>query len=90
MGISPISILLQEFKVDRCTSLIPALGRQRLTDLCEFDVTIIYRVSSRRARATVFLKEKEEEEEEEEFKEMTRPAIHQALYLLSSKNSYKD
>ena len=28
-------------------SLIPALGRQRLVDLCEFEACLVYRVSSR-------------------------------------------
>jgi hypothetical protein len=33
-------------------SLIPALRRPRQVDLCEFKVSLIYRVSSRTARAT--------------------------------------
>ena len=32
--------------------LIPALGRQRQADLCEFKASIVYKVSSRTARAT--------------------------------------
>ena len=32
--------------------LILALGRQRLVDLCEFKASLVYRVSSRTARAT--------------------------------------
>jgi hypothetical protein len=32
--------------------LIPALGRQRQEDLCEFKASPVYRVSSRTARAT--------------------------------------
>ena len=32
--------------------LIPALGRQRQADLCEFEAILVYRVSSRTARAT--------------------------------------
>jgi hypothetical protein len=32
--------------------LIPALRRQRQVDLCEFEVSLIYRVSSRKAKAT--------------------------------------
>jgi hypothetical protein len=32
--------------------LIPVLGRQRQTDLCEFKASLIYRLSSRIARAT--------------------------------------
>ena len=32
--------------------LIPALRRQRQEDLCEFEAKLIYRVSSRTARAT--------------------------------------
>ena len=32
--------------------LIPALGRQRQVDLCEFEASLVYRVSSRTARAT--------------------------------------
>ena len=31
--------------------LIPALGRQRQVDLSEFEASLVYRVSSRRARA---------------------------------------
>ena len=33
------------------TSLIPALGRQRQADLCEFEVGLVYRVSSRTTKA---------------------------------------
>ena len=32
------------------TPLNPALGRQRQVDLCEFEVSLIYRASSRTAR----------------------------------------
>ena len=32
--------------------LIPALQRQRQADLCEFEVSLVYRVSSRTARDT--------------------------------------
>jgi hypothetical protein len=32
--------------------LIPALGRWRQEDLCEFEVSLVYRMSSRTARAT--------------------------------------
>jgi hypothetical protein len=32
--------------------LIPALGRQRQVDLCEFQAYLLYRVSSKIARAT--------------------------------------
>ena len=32
--------------------LIPALGRQRQADLCEFKASLVYSVSSRTARAT--------------------------------------
>lgn len=35
-----------------CTPLIPALGRQRPLDLCEFEVSLIYTASSRTARVT--------------------------------------
>ena len=31
--------------------LIPALGRQRQVDLCEFKASLVYRASSRTARA---------------------------------------
>ena len=34
-----------------CTPLIPALGRQRQADLCEFEASLVYRESSRTARA---------------------------------------
>ena len=33
-------------------TLIPALGRQRQVNLCEFEASLVYRVSSRIARAT--------------------------------------
>jgi hypothetical protein len=32
-------------------SLMPALGRQRLVDLCELEANLVYRVNSRTARA---------------------------------------
>ena len=32
------------------TSLIPALRRQRQTDLCEFEASLVHKVSSRTAR----------------------------------------
>ena len=32
-------------------SLIPAQGRQRQVDLCEFEASLVYRVSSRTTRA---------------------------------------
>jgi hypothetical protein len=32
--------------------LIPALGKQRQEDLCEFEASLVYRVSSTIARAT--------------------------------------
>ena len=32
--------------------LIPVLGRQRQEDICEFEVSLVYRVSSRTAKAT--------------------------------------
>jgi len=35
-----------------CTPLIPVLGRQRQADLCKFNVSLVYRLSSRTARAT--------------------------------------
>ena len=48
--------------------LIPALDRQRQADLCEFEASLVYRVSSRKApkatqRNPVSKKEEEEEEE---------------------------
>ena len=33
-------------------TLVPALGRPRQTDLCEFEASLVYRTSSRSARAT--------------------------------------
>ena len=36
----------------RSISLIPALRRQRQADLCEFEVSLVYGVSSRTAGAT--------------------------------------
>ena len=35
-----------------CTPLIPALSKQRKVDLCEFETSLVYRASSRTARAT--------------------------------------
>jgi hypothetical protein len=35
-----------------CTPLIPALGRKKQVDLYEFKASLVYRVSSRTARAT--------------------------------------
>ena len=32
------------------TPLIPALGRQRHVDLCEFEASLVYKASSRKAR----------------------------------------
>ena len=57
--------------------LIPALGRQRQEDLCEFRVSLVYRVSSKTSRATQRnpvlenktkqkIKEEEEKKKEEE------------------------
>jgi hypothetical protein len=49
--------------------LISVLRRQRQVDLCEFEASLVYRLSSRTARATqknlVSKKPREEEEEEE-------------------------
>jgi hypothetical protein len=36
----------------RCTPLIPALRRQRQVDLCEFEASLVYKVSTRTAMAT--------------------------------------
>jgi hypothetical protein len=35
-----------------CSSLLPALGRQRESDLCEFKASPVYNVNSRTVRAT--------------------------------------
>ena len=35
----------------QCPPSTPALGRQRQTDLCEFEASLVYRVSFRTARA---------------------------------------
>ena len=35
-----------------CTPLIPALGRQRQEDFCEFKASLVYRASSRTTGAT--------------------------------------
>jgi hypothetical protein len=32
-------------------TLIPALRRQRMVDLCKFEASLVYRISSRTARA---------------------------------------
>ena len=39
------------YKKVRGTPLIPALGRQRQVDFSEFKVSLVYKVSSRTARA---------------------------------------
>ena len=49
--------------------ITPALRRQRWADLCEFETSLIYRVSSRTAKATQRREEEEEEGAEEEEKE---------------------
>jgi hypothetical protein len=36
----------------RSLTLVPALGRQRQADLCEFETSLIYRVNSRTAKVT--------------------------------------
>jgi len=36
----------------QCVALIPALGRQRREDLCEFKASLVYRASSRTSKAT--------------------------------------
>jgi len=33
-------------------ALIPALGRQRQADLCEFEASLVYKVSAKTVRAT--------------------------------------
>ena len=51
--------------------LIPALGRQRQVELCEFEASLVYRVSSRIARATQrnpVLRKKKKEKKKEELK----------------------
>jgi hypothetical protein len=45
--------------------LIPTLRRQKEVDLCEFEANLVYRVSSRIARATQNNPDSKEEEEEE-------------------------
>jgi hypothetical protein len=42
----------QQARMWGCTLLIPALGRQRQAEFCEFKASLVYRVSSRTARAT--------------------------------------
>ena len=49
--------------------LIPALGRQTQADLCEFKASLVYKASSRTARATQknpVLEDKQKEEERKE------------------------
>ena len=43
--------ILHVCQVLRCTPLIPALGRQR-QEISEFETSLVYRVSSRIAKAT--------------------------------------
>jgi len=42
----------QTSQVVACTPLILALGRQKQKNLCEFEASLVYRVSSGTARAT--------------------------------------
>ena len=59
------SVLTKAFAAARwCTPLIPTLRRQRQADLCKFKTSLVYRASSRTARAVtqrnpVLKKEKE-------------------------------
>ena len=50
-------------------SLIPTLRRQRQVDLCEFEVSLVYKASSRTARATQRNPARKEERKEERKKE---------------------
>ena len=67
-----------------CMPLIPALRRQRQMDLCQFKASLIYRVSSRTARAiqrSPVLKKKKYEKKRKEKK----PLCHRNMlnpYLL--------
>ena len=36
-----------------CTPLFPALGRQRQVDPCEFEANLVYKASSRTAKAVI-------------------------------------
>ena len=57
------------------TPLIPALGRQKLADLCEFEASLVYRSSSRTARATLrnlILKRKKKEQNKKQKKKEER------------------
>jgi hypothetical protein len=48
-------LVLSSAKVSQrwwCTLLIPAFEKQSQVDLCEFRASLVYRVSSRTARAT--------------------------------------
>lgn len=45
-----------------CKPLVPALGRQNLAALYEFEANLIYRASFRTSRATMYQKEKEQKE----------------------------
>ena len=48
MLVMAVSVLLLKcFTRWWCKPLIPALGRQRLADLCGFKASLVYRVSSR-------------------------------------------
>ena len=46
------TVLMNSLWVKWHTSLILALGRQRQEDLCEFEASLVYRASSKTARAT--------------------------------------
>jgi hypothetical protein len=46
------SLSLSSQKINKLgTPLIPALRRQRQADLCDFEASLVYRASSRTARA---------------------------------------
>jgi hypothetical protein len=51
-----------------CMPLMPTLGRQRQVELCEFKASLVYRVSSRTAKATQrnpFLKNKTKQQKQQ-------------------------
>jgi hypothetical protein len=50
----PVSLFITKICIARLggTPLIPALGRQKQVNFCEFEASLVYKASSRTAKAT--------------------------------------
>jgi hypothetical protein len=58
-----------------------ALGRQRQVDLCEFKASLVYRVSSRTARETLYQNKQTDKQKQKENKQTNKkpPPTNQAF-----------